>query len=326
MHNNREFKRVQAILKKNPGHYIGLLFCGVNYRKIGQRIYFDAPQFDSWDYNLSTNICKDFRDTTDKSYDMISLYAHFFTHNDQGKALREIKSKIGDDGDGGGDLPLRSNQTKPDRLGNTQSSDQDKRKARRVLEIWKEAMAADGTIVETYLNNRGIVFDGVVPPTIRYHRSLIHRETGKKYEAMVCAICIYPNNKIIGLHITFLENGQKAQIDPEKKLRGKVSGGAIRLTHLSNPLIIGEGIETVLSAASTFTDYAVWIALSASGVINVILPPPDIVSDVYILVDNDKVGIGAARDKAIALTKLGHVVRLCYPDDCGDFNDLIRRQ
>lgn len=314
MNNSLGFKEVQDILKSRPEHYISLLFSGINHRKNGSRIYFDEPNFDSWDYNLVTNICVDFRNG--KSYDLISLYAHFFTSNDQGKALNEIKSRI---------EGVCNDKLIPINKPCHTKSVKNEQNLEEALVIWKHSQPATGTMVETYLENRGIFLDGTIPPTIRFHSSLPNHESRKRYGSMVCAITKYPSNKIIGLQYTLLENGQKAPVKLAKIFtNGGISGGAVRLTKLSNPLIIGEGLETVLSAHMA-TGLAAWSALTTSGLRSVQVPPPNIIKEIYIFADNDEAGRDAAHFKASMLKDIGHIVRICFPGDCKDFNDLIRR-
>ena len=131
--------------------YINHLFSGINYRKNGSRIYFDEPDFNSWDYNLVTNVCKDFRNG--KFYDLISLYAHFFTDNDQGKALNQIKSKIRD---------ICNNILTPINKTCSIKSVKNEQNLDKALTIWKNSQPAVGTMVETYLKNRGIFLDEII--------------------------------------------------------------------------------------------------------------------------------------------------------------------
>jgi len=51
------------------------------------------------------------------------------------------------------------------------------------LDLWGECHSAPGTIVERYLRSRGFV--GPIPPSLRMHGMLRHRESGGSRPAMV---------------------------------------------------------------------------------------------------------------------------------------------
>ena len=88
------------------------------------------------------------------------------------------------------------------------------------------------------------------------------------------------------------EGSIKAEIEPSKKIFGSIKGGAV---HLGEPLankwlVIGEGIETVLSAMQIYDLPAGWATLGTSGLEALVLP--DQVKQVAIAVDNDLNGAG----------------------------------
>ena len=87
---NPEYQDLLDILKINPKESIRKLFKGINTKQKGKRIYFDEPNFNSFDYNLDSRHCKDFRDG--KNYDLISLFAHFHTNDNIEQAMQKIKS------------------------------------------------------------------------------------------------------------------------------------------------------------------------------------------------------------------------------------------
>ncbi len=134
--------------------------------------------------------------------------------------------------------------------------------------IWRQGLPSDGTPVTAYLARRGIVLTAV-PRCLRFHPALpftvrdaeskgwreIHRGP-----AMLAAVQ-QPNGQALAVHRTWLDleqpKGKASIIDPAtgaseqaKKVLGSKKGGAIRLTGdlKSETLVMGEGIETTLSA------------------------------------------------------------------------------
>ena len=101
---------------------------------------------------------------------------------------------------------------------------------------------------------------------------------------------------------------------------GPCRGGAVRLAHADALLMVGEGIETCLSAMQA-TGYPAWAALSTSGLRTLELP--SIVREVIILADGDAPGEAAARCGAHRWVGEGRRVRIARPPHGLDFNDLI---
>jgi putative DNA primase/helicase len=104
---------------------------------------------------------------------------------------------------------------------------------------------------------------------------------------------------------------------------GPIGGGSVRLAPAAETLLVGEGIETCMSAMQAMTVPA-WAALSTSGLKALMLPL--IVRTVIILADNDANGAGerAARAAAERWLTEGRRVRLAMPPVSGnDFSDLL---
>lgn len=133
--------------------------------------------------------------------------------------------------------------------------------------IWAECRAAEGTPVRDYLALRGIRPDwlSAMPRAIRFHPDLRYTvfeagawKTIHSGPAMVAGVAA-PAGDLIGVHRTWIDLAQdsgKAAIvhagEPQnaKKILGSKKGGAIRLSgdRQSDVLVMGEGIETTLSA------------------------------------------------------------------------------
>src|SRR5512132_258922 len=85
-------------------------------------------------------------------------------------------------------------------------------------------------------------------------------------------------------------------------------------------LMIGEGIETCLAAMQA-TGHPAWAALSTSGLLSLDLPSD--ARDVIVLADADDAGQAAARDAALRWRREGRRVRIAYPPQGMDFNDML---
>ena len=130
------------------------------------------------------------------------------------------------------------------------------------------------------------------------------------------------------VHRTYLAPGGtgKASLDPPRATLGPIGGAVVRLCRPrpGEPLVIGEGIETALSAG-VLTGLPAWAALSAGNLARV--PLPDDVRAVQLASDHDAPGQRAAWQAADAFTGQGRAVRVLTPDTAGDdFNDILRRR
>jgi DNA primase len=115
----------------------------------------------------------------------------------------------------------------------------------------------------------------------------------------------------------------KAPIEPQKMTLGPVHGGAVRLGPPAESLLITEGIETALSVMQT-TGQVAWAALSAIGIANLELP--DLVREVTICVDGDKVSEDAAAKASRRWLLQGRQVRIARPPPNKDFNDMLMEE
>jgi putative DNA primase/helicase len=153
-----------------------------------------------------------------------------------------------------------------------------------------------------------------------------HRATGFRYPAMVLPI-VNERHRLLGAHLTFLtadasENaaGHNGNI---RRMFGPVKGGFVRLGPINpdRPLIVGEGVETVLSAMQ-ITGLSGIAALSAKNLGNDVIPPP--CSAILIAADNDKAGREAANALSERLNSPARPVSIIYPPERGDWNDELR--
>lgn len=312
MYIKNEFKEIKELVAAKPELYLNHLFAEVPKQFKDNRMYFDAPSFNSWDYNFATSRCVDFRNN--KSYDVISLYAHFFTDNNQFKAMCQIKHKLG--------FGLRKTDPANDNSKVSKLfSDEDKQKA--AVKIWDESVTANGALAETYLRVRG--YDGDIPDKIRFHPKVYHSPSKSYHPAMISGVSIWPSNNVTAVLRTYLneDGGDKAGFATNKMMLGRVKSGAVRFAPAARSLIIAEGIETALSIYQA-TGTATWAALSACGMEYVEVPPLSITQQITIAADNDEVGMEAANRLYSRLSESGYQIKIISPERIGtDFNDYL---
>jgi hypothetical protein len=145
----------------------------------------------------------------------------------------------------------------------------------KLYDIWDLALAPKGTIVEAYLEKRCLVLPPNAHKRLRCVPDMPYFAHGGKDAAVIhrgpamVAPIIGPDSKFRGLHFTYIDlaepKGKANILDPEtgeplpaKKVRGSKAGGIIQIVKADpvKRLIVGEGIETVLS---------VWHALNSLG-------------------------------------------------------------
>jgi hypothetical protein len=131
----------------------------------------------------------------------------------------------------------------------------------------------------------------------------------------------------VGIQRIALEhlNGKIEKID--RRMLGRA--GVVKLWPAESQLVVGEGLETVLAAA-TRIPYAgapltpAWALLSSDALRR--LPVISGVERLIILVDHDDAGVRAAKTCAARWTMTRTVVELTPNQEGADFNDLVLKE
>ena len=170
--------------------------------------------------------------------------------------------------------------------------DYDRTEAARRL--WQRCRAIDGTHAEAYLEARGIERSRFT--ALRFHPALIHRDDGgvRRLPALVAAVT-GTDEAVCGVLRTWLHPTRpaKAKLIRPRKALGRVHGRAVRFGKpAGGTLLVGEGIETVLSIVTALPDTVAAAALSA-GSLGAFAPPAG-VTRLVIARDNDPEGERAA--------------------------------
>jgi hypothetical protein len=102
---------------------------------------------------------------------------------------------------------------------------------------------------------------------------------------------------------------------------GHLLGNAVKLSPHEDILVVGEGIETMLSLSEAAPGLPVWAALS-SGHLGAVLLPEGL-QRLYIAIDRDPAGQRAGERLSARATEVGVSVRVLEPQ-LEDFNDDLR--
>ena len=190
----------------------------------------------------------------------------------------------------------------------------------RARELWIQAAAAKGTLVDTYLQSRGII--APIPPTLRFLSQARHSPSNQLLPAMIAAVTVWPERRPCAVHRTFLasDGSGKATVDTPRMSLGSCRRGAVRLAEATDHLMVGEGIETCMAAMQA-TGQPAWAALSTAGLRN--LEIPEHVKEVVVLADGDPPGEDAAQHAARRWVREGRRVRIARPPKGQDFNDVL---
>ena len=189
-----------------------------------------------------------------------------------------------------------------------------------------------GTLAERYLRARGIDLAGLDAGALRFHPAAHYREAPdsprQTFPALLAAVT-GPPGTITGVHRTYLDPGLdparlgKAPVASPRRSLGQLAGNGARLRSYDGPvLLVGEGIETVLSLLPLFPDAGAVAALSAAHLAMLALPPA--LATLLVARDNDAAGRNAAerlRERAEAAGLAATVLR----PRLIDFNADLRR-
>ena len=195
-------------------------------------------------------------------------------------------------------------------------------KRESALNLFADALPALGTVVERYLATRGITLRDDMP--IKYLPNHLDRDGGKRWPVMV-ALMVDHDGVPQAIHRTFLapDGSGKAPIATPRKTLGMVAGAAVRLAPVAHRLVIGEGLETSISAGLMMGAPA-WAAISAPN-LEFKLRLPTSIKEIVVAADHDGPGLKAARAALARWKAEGRAVKIARPQTPGaDFNDLWR--
>ena len=192
----------------------------------------------------------------------------------------------------------------------------------RARRLWAACRPLTGTHAERYLHARAIARYGFA--ALRFHPRLHYRDEAgfRRFPALVAAVT-EPGGYVTGVHRTWLDPHRpaKAPVAAPRKTLGRTYGLAVRLGRPAGPLLVGEGLETVLSVLTAVPALAGAAALAA-GSLGAFSPPRG-VARLLVARDRDAEGEAAAERLAMRCAEAGIEATVLVPEG-GDFNDDLR--
>ena len=184
--------------------------------------------------------------------------------------------------------------------------------------IWGRCRPIEGGPAEAYLRARGITRFRF--PSLRFHPALYHREADRRLPALVAAVTD-TEGALHGVHRTWIDPdaSAKAGVAPPRKALGRVFGRAVRFGVPGATLLVGEGVETVLSVVTAAPRVPAAAAALSAGSLGAFVPPEG-VTRLVIARDNDVEGERAAERLAKRCARAG-VAATVIVSERGDFND-----
>ncbi len=195
--------------------------------------------------------------------------------------------------------------------------------------LWRQCRAIAGSHAERYLHARGLSRCRFA--ALRFHPELRYREGSsvRRFPALVAAVTGdggegSGDGAILGVQRTWLDPRRpaKASVTNPRKALGRIFGHAVRFGAVPADglasLVVGEGIETVLSLITAMPEIGAAAALSA-GSLGAFAPPPG-VARIVIARDNDPDGALAAERLARRSARAGVAATIVVPVG-NDFND-----
>ena len=169
-------------------------------------------------------------------------------------------------------------------------------------------------MAEVYLRARGIT-QMVPSSTLRFHPKCWHRDEGRTKPvprpALIAAVTDGAG-VLQGVHRTWLapDGKDKAAVDTPRRAMGHILGNAVRIVPADQTLVLGEGIETMLSVREAAPSLPVWAALSSSHLGAVLFPVG--LQRLYIAIDRDPAGQRAAERLTARLCGILCPGAFCY--------------
>jgi hypothetical protein len=187
--------------------------------------------------------------------------------------------------------------------------------------------AFEGSISSEYLKRRGIAHPHPWWRVLRHQFNLYHSGTERRLSAMMARVD-HVDRGFVAVEVTYLDGLRIVAVEPSRRTYGPKPGGGVWFGEGggADELVVGEGVETTLSAMRLFG--AGWGVATLSTAALKALVLPGNVRQILIAADNDANGVGqeAAEFARARFRRLGRAVRVATPETPDtDFNDLLTR-
>lgn len=196
------------------------------------------------------------------------------------------------------------------------------------VRLWKASKQIIGTVVQSYLESRGLR-DLLHRGPLRFHPRCFYRRSSDDtpdvrtdWPAMIAAITDDIGD-ITGVHRTWLDPDgfSKAPVASPRRAMGNLLGNGVRFGPSAPVMVAGEGIETILSVRQILPKLSVVAGLSAAHL--AALSFPQCLRRLYIACDDDPAGASALATLKERGTSYGVEVLPLHPI-LDDFNSDLR--
>lgn len=204
-----------------------------------------------------------------------------------------------------------------------QELDDERRRTERALALWQQRELFWGSPAETYLRVTRCIGDWLDGFALEDFGYLPACPFGTdRLPCMLALVRDARTNRPVAIHRTALLTTDNPPQKIGRMSLGPTGGGAIKINDkITKDLLIGEGIETVLSASKQFQFKPVWSLISKNNLSKFPIFPG--LQSVTIAVDNDPDGRLAAMECAHRQLAGGVKVIRAKPHFGKDFNDLL---
>jgi len=199
-----------------------------------------------------------------------------------------------------------------------------------LMRLWTAARPLTGSPAEAYLRDTRGIDTSRLPASIHEALRFHPRCPFGANNRVPCLIALMRDplsDRPVGLHRTALTRDANGRIDrSDRKMFGKA--GVVKLWAPDTRLVIGEGLESVLSAATRMTYRGQWLTPAWAALSSHMLrelPPIPGVEELIIVVDNDPEGQDAAQHTCTMWRCADRKVIPLVPKIAGaDANDVLK--
>ena len=197
----------------------------------------------------------------------------------------------------------------------------DEEKRAWAARIYRKTVPIERTMGEKHLASRGLDCSGL--PALRFNRNAYYRDDDGELRsgpAMIAAIR-NADGVLRAVHRTWFDTNGVIL----RKMAGPPGDGYVDLGGEGRTVLVGEGIETVLSFRGVFEGVRLQAVLTASRL--ACFEPPANTDCILVAVDRDAAGLAAAKAVRRMADALGIGVRCLVPKSFfngADFNDDLR--
>ncbi|MCR6645874.1 MAG: toprim domain-containing protein [Terricaulis sp.] len=283
--------------------------CGGILLDGGTRALIPGPNHSHKDRSVSLRLTEEGR-----------ILIHCFSPKDDWRDVRRVLADLGllDEETGAGSPSTRWSPLR------VVAQPLDEERVARAGRIWEESGPLKHSVAEAYLRKRAVPAGWWGSQALRFHGRMTSLEDRDKRPALVAAISD-AQGALQGVQVTLLSahGTAKAALATPRRVIGKLMGGTVRLADAQDELVIGEGVETMLTASEVFGVPA-WAALSADNLSRLIISHP--LRRLIIVADNDEAGMRAAQSLRARMVSSTIVEIEAAPPGFNDWNDWARAQ